>query len=79
MEQRLTFNQVASVYGGAQALSVEMAANGVQPCEFLEDAVGSPDGAKREALLAGIAAAISDHGGEFAVDYETHLDIARRI
>jgi SAM-dependent methyltransferase len=35
--------------------------------------------AKRDALLADIAQAINTHGGQFDVDYETHLYIARRI
>ena len=35
--------------------------------------------AKRDALLAEIAQAISRHGGLFDVDYETHLYIARRV
>ena len=35
--------------------------------------------AMREALLVEIAEAINDQGGEFDVDYETHLYIARRV
>jgi hypothetical protein len=34
--------------------------------------------AKREELLGEIAKAIDGHGGEFDVDYETHLYMARR-
>jgi ubiquinone/menaquinone biosynthesis C-methylase UbiE len=34
--------------------------------------------AKRDELLADIAQAINNHGGQFDVDYETHLYIARR-
>jgi hypothetical protein len=37
------------------------------------------DAAKREALLGEIAAAIDDAGGELALDYETHLYMARRL
>jgi hypothetical protein len=33
----------------------------------------------REALLGEIAEAIDGHGGEFEMDYETHLYIARRL
>ena len=35
--------------------------------------------AKREAMLDEIAKAIDDHGGELAVDYETHLYMARLL
>jgi len=35
--------------------------------------------AKRDELLADIAQAINSHGGQFDVDYETHLYIARRV
>jgi len=35
--------------------------------------------AKRDALLAEIAWAIDSHGGQFDVDYESHLYIARRV
>ena len=35
--------------------------------------------AKRDELLGDIAQAINSHGGQFDVDYETHLYIARRI
>jgi hypothetical protein len=34
--------------------------------------------AKLDELLREIAQAIDDHGGQFDVDYETHLYIARR-
>jgi hypothetical protein len=34
---------------------------------------------KRAELLADIAQAIGSHGGQFDVNYETHLYIARRI
>ena len=37
------------------------------------------DAAKREALLGEIAGAIDDAGGELALDYETHLYMARRL
>jgi hypothetical protein len=33
---------------------------------------------KRDELLGEIAQAINSHGGQFDVDYETHLYIARR-
>jgi hypothetical protein len=35
--------------------------------------------AKREEMLGEIAKAIRDQGGEFTLDYETHLYIARRL
>jgi SAM-dependent methyltransferase len=35
--------------------------------------------AKRDELLGDIAQAINSHGGQFDVDYETHLYIARRV
>jgi hypothetical protein len=35
--------------------------------------------AKLDELLAEIAQAINGHGGQFDVDYETHLYIARRV
>jgi hypothetical protein len=34
--------------------------------------------AKRDELLGDITQAINGHGGQFEVDYETHLYIARR-
>jgi hypothetical protein len=34
---------------------------------------------KREELLDEITKAIDGHGGEFDVDYETHLYMARRV
>ena len=34
---------------------------------------------KRAELLADIAQAIDSHGGQFDMDYETHLYIARRV
>ena len=34
--------------------------------------------AKRDELLGDIAQAIDRHGGQFDVDYETHLYIARQ-
>ena len=37
------------------------------------------EAAKREALLAEIAGAIDEEGGELGVDYETHLYMARRL
>jgi SAM-dependent methyltransferase len=35
--------------------------------------------AKRDELLTDMAQAINSHGGQFDVDYETHLYIARRV
>jgi len=35
--------------------------------------------ATREALLGEMANAIEEQGGAFAVDYETHLYMARRV
>ena len=35
--------------------------------------------AMREGLLGELAKAIDDLGGEFDVDYQTHLYIARRV
>jgi hypothetical protein len=37
------------------------------------------EAAKREEMLGEIAKTINDHGGELAMDYETHLYIARRL
>jgi SAM-dependent methyltransferase len=37
------------------------------------------ESAKREEMLGEVAKAVDDHGGTLAVDYETHLYIARRL
>jgi SAM-dependent methyltransferase len=89
MEQRFTFDQVASVYGKVRPDYPDALVDDVVSYADLKPndrifEVGCGTGqatkrAKRDVLLADIAQAINTHGGQFDVDYETHLYIARRI